>query len=222
MLKLLKLLILLLLTANASDVAAKSMKLGDMIDNRNAMNSRRITGPSVRPAQRETACMTNEDCPFQQECVALRCLDVCTPDTCIKGKYCVATKDKPHQYQCVECAANAHCPKGFECSPKSLSCVKIDVCRDAVCSPAAPYCIQVPYKTLPYTCVQCLTDEHCPPVAGLTRSCIDNYCLFNVENNIPRKTKKTESDLVQTEDEPLYETEEIGDDYESADIGYFD
>lgn len=212
-----------LLVLTASDAAAKSMKVGAMIDNygNNAQSNRRIL-PQSRNASAEKACLTNEDCPFDRECVALRCLHVCTKDTCIKGKYCIAHKSKPHVYQCVECVISRHCPKGMECSPKTLTCVEKDVCRDAVCSPAAPYCIQVPYKTLPYTCVQCLTDEHCPPVAGLTRSCVDNYCLFNVENNIPRKTKKTESDLVQTEDEPLYETEEIGDDYESADIEYFD
>lgn len=209
-----KLPILLLLLLSLSDADARSIKVGDMIDGRNTAGNRRISGVDA-PARRETACMTNEDCPFQQECVALRCLDVCTPDTCVKGKHCVATRDKPHQYQCVECAANFHCADGFECSPKTLTCVKIDVCRDAVCSPAAPYCIQVPYKTLPYTCVQCLTDEHCPPVAGLSRSCVDNFCLFNVENNIPRKTKQPEADLVQTEDEPLYETEEIDDGYEA-------
>ena len=202
-----KLLSVLLVLA-AADAEAKSLKFGTMIDNygTNAQNDRRIRPQGFRqPA--EKSCLTNDDCPFDRECVALRCLHVCTKDTCVSGKYCIAHKNKPHVYQCVDCVISSHCPKGMECSPKTLTCVEKDVCRDAVCSPAAPYCIKVPYKTLPYTCVQCLTDEHCPPVAGLTRSCVDNYCLFNVENNIPRQTGAPDS-LPQTEEDFPYEEDD--------------
>ncbi|HBO58334.1 MAG TPA: hypothetical protein DD624_00260 [Alphaproteobacteria bacterium] len=202
-----KLLSVLLVLA-AADAEAKSLKFGTMIDNygTNAQNDRRIRPQGFRqPA--EKSCLTNDDCSFDRECVALRCLHVCTKDTCVSGKYCIAHKNKPHVYQCVDCVISSHCPKGMECSPKTLTCVEKDVCRDAVCSPAAPYCIKVPYKTLPYTCVQCLTDEHCPPVAGLTRSCVDNYCLFNVENNIPRQTGAPDS-LPQTEEDFPYEEDD--------------
>ena len=110
---------------------------------------------------------------------------LCTADTCITGKYCVpAGPETPHRYKCVECFRNAHCPQGMECT-ESFSCAKIDPCRQAVCSPGAPFCVGIPYKTLPYTCVQCTSDAHCPPVGGLTRRCVDHFCLFNVPGNIP-------------------------------------
>ena len=195
----------LLAVLNTADACAKTLKLGDMINNPTPAAAKRVRLKGEMP---EISCLSNGDCPFDRECVALRCLDVCTKDTCSEPKKCIAHKKRPHEYMCVDCVYDSHCEKGFECSRDTFTCVEKDVCRDAVCSPAAPYCIQVPYKTLPYTCVQCLTDEHCPPVAGLSRSCIDNFCLFNVENNIPRKTERKTTDLVQTEEEPLYETEE--------------
>ena len=164
------------------DVSARSMKLGDMASQSQNM---RLDSGRKKSKIMEISCFENTDCPFHQECVALRCESVCKNSICAQGSYCIpAGKDTPHEFKCVECAVNAHCPKGFVCGA-GYKCEKPDPCLNAVCSPAAPFCMPKPYKTLPYTCVQCLENSHCPPVAGLTRSCVDGYCLFNVEGNLP-------------------------------------
>lgn len=211
----LKILLAFILVFNVSESAAKAVKLGDMI-NQPQVTNKRVRVKGAQPAA-EISCLTNEDCPFDRECVALRCMDVCTKDTCITGKECIAVRSKPHQYLCVDCVFDRHCKEGLECSKETFTCVKRDVCAAAVCSPAAPFCVPKPYKTLPYTCVQCLEDEDCPPVAGLARSCVDYFCLFNIEGNIPdrkeKKSKNKKEPLVQTEEDPLFLMEtEIEDD----------
>ncbi|MCQ2914972.1 MAG: hypothetical protein MJ247_07250 [Alphaproteobacteria bacterium] len=165
----------------SSECFAKTRKLMDG-DNMNGAQS-----PLKLKRKAEKICESNNDCEYNQECVGLMCMHVCTKDTCPSNKFCIAVKSVPHEYRCVRCYSNKHCPKGFICSKETFDCEKEDPCKRSVCSPGAPYCIPVPYKTLPYTCVQCLEDSHCPPVAGLSRSCVDNYCLFNVEGNIPNK-----------------------------------
>lgn len=130
-------------------------------------------------------CVDNSECAVEEECVNLRCESVCKEeDVCPAGMYCVPKGDEePHQFKCVECRINRDCQQGMYCE-KDHTCKKIDPCLNAVCSPAAPFCTPEPYKTLPYTCVQCLENAHCPPLGGLTRSCVDGFCLFNVTNNI--------------------------------------
>lgn len=161
---------------------ARTVKLSDMIAGGTNMPNKKMRGAEKNA---QITCTDHKDCPFYEECVGLRCVNVCTADTCITGKYCVpAGPETPHRYKCVECFRNAHCPQGMECTG-SFSCAKIDPCRQAVCSPGAPFCVGIPYKTLPYTCVQCTSDAHCPPVGGLTRRCVDHFCLFNVPGNIP-------------------------------------
>ena len=177
--------LVLLLLSFPTEGYSRSVKLGDSINQKN----RKLfdTGKKSLYAGQEISCFENKDCPFDRECVALRCESVCKNSICAKGTYCVpAGKNKPHEFQCVQCAVDFHCAKGLFCD-KDHTCKKVDPCINAVCSPAAPFCIPEPYKTLPYTCVQCLENKHCPPVAGLTRSCIDGYCLFNIEGNLPKE-----------------------------------
>ncbi|MBR1946324.1 MAG: hypothetical protein IJ846_08565, partial [Alphaproteobacteria bacterium] len=116
------------------------------------------------------------------------------------------------------CVINAHCEKGMYCE-RDYTCKKIDPCIDAVCSPAAPHCMPKPYKSLPYTCVQCLEDSHCPPVAGLSRRCVDGYCLFNVEGNIPAQQKAEKVPEKEQELLPVEEDNGGYDDY-SDEYGY--
>lgn len=137
------------------------------------------------------SCLSTDDCPYTQECIALECRSVCYPESCPSDKRCTAFKSKPHVYQCVDCLTDRHCPDGLVCSQDTFTCEKPDPCKKAVCFQDAPYCVPVAYKTLPYTCVQCTEDSHCPPVAGLSRSCVKNSCLFNVAGNIP--SERTES-----------------------------
>lgn len=173
-----------------ADSYAKAVRLGASGANNRNVNQKSV---SSKPAVPEISCFENQNCNADQECVALRCVSVCTKDTCLAGKYCVpAGEENPHTYKCVECVRNFHCPDGFVCGP-GYTCQKRDVCEGAVCSPAAPFCLPEPYETLPYTCVQCLDDSHCPPVAGLTRRCEKGYCLFNVEGNGPVKAQPSKA-----------------------------
>lgn len=163
-----------------ADSYAKAVRLGNSGANARNTNQKSVVST---PAAAEISCFENQNCSVEQECVALRCVSVCTKDTCLAGKYCVAAgEENPHTYKCVECVRDFHCPDGFVCGP-GYTCRKRDVCKGAVCSPAAPFCVPEPYESLPYTCVQCLDDSHCPPIAGLTRRCEKGYCLFNVEGN---------------------------------------
>lgn len=159
------------------------------------------------------SCLENKDCDTDQECVTLQCVNVCQNATCSDGLHCApAGKEKPHEYRCVECSSHKHCPEGMLCTVH-YTCQKPDPCKDAVCSPAAPFCRPKPYKTLPYTCVQCETDEHCPPVAGLTRKCVDGYCLFNVEGNIPAQKQIPEAQTDPAEQPPQQDAGEYEDEY---------
>lgn len=210
----LKILIFTLFLFSVSDADAKVVKLGDMSQRPESM------AVKMKNKKRALSCLENTDCPFDRECVALQCENVCKNALCPERTYCVpAGKDKPHTYQCVQCVVDIHCEKGLFCD-KDYTCKKKDPCSTAVCSPAAPFCLPVPYETLPYTCVQCLENEHCPPVAGLTRRCVDGYCLFNVEGNIPVQ----ETTVEKTVEKNLYRNEydvnyEDGIEYES-DIEY--
>lgn len=177
----------LFLSAIAFDASSRTVKLGDMAGQQRQQSLGGMRGKSSPVG--EISCFEDDDCSEDQECVALRCENVCKNSTCVGETYCLPTgKEKAHTFKCVECVVNFHCKNGMICG-KDRTCIKPDPCINAVCSPAAPYCMPVPYKTLPYTCVQCLADEHCPPVAGLSRSCVDGYCLFNVEGNIPKKNR---------------------------------
>ena len=205
------------------DASSRAVKLGDLAK-QPTQRSFKTGGGKAKIA--EISCFENEDCSYDKECVALRCESVCKSSICLEGTYCApAGKDKPHEFKCVECTANSHCPEGLFCGA-DYTCQKPDPCLKAVCSPAAPFCMPKPYKSLPYTCVQCLENEHCPPVAGLTRSCVDGYCLFNVEGNIPAAQKKeTTPDAVPADSSPVSpevplaeeeeeeEPEEIGEEY---------
>ena len=174
----------LFLYAVPFDAEARVLKVGDPSSQRHQPTLERKSGAGV-----EISCFEDDDCSDAQECVALRCESVCKNSICSSKKHCIpAGQEKPHSFKCVECAVDYHCSDGFFCNSEHV-CEKKNPCLKAVCSPAAPFCMPKPYKTLPYTCVQCLENEHCPPVAGLTRSCIDGYCLFNVEGNIPEKKK---------------------------------
>lgn len=185
----------LFLSAIPAEGWARTIKMGDMANQKNQKVIKTGKTKSKFMGQ-EISCFENSDCPYDKECVALRCENVCKNSICAEGTYCApAGKDKPHEFKCTECVINAHCPKGLFCD-SDYTCKKPDPCEKAVCSPAAPFCMPKPFQSLPYTCVQCLNDSHCPPVAGLTRRCDDGYCLFNVEGNT--SPKKTESPL----DEP--------------------
>ena len=137
------------------------------------------------------SCLDNDNCSNDEECVSLRCEKICRPDSCPNGKICTSAGDEnPHQIKCVECRINRECKQGMYCDNDN-KCKEVNPCLYAVCSPAAPFCTPKPYKTLPYTCVQCLENEHCPPVGGLTRSCVDGFCLFNVKGNIPSSQRES-------------------------------
>lgn len=164
------------------------------------------------------SCLENKDCAVNQECAALQCVGVCENATCTDGLHCApAGENRPHEYQCVECAAHGHCPDGMLCTV-NYTCQKPDPCKDAVCPPAAPFCQPKPYKTLPYTCVQCETDEHCPPVAGLTRKCVDGYCLFNVEGNIPAQKRISEQQAAPAAQPPDRDAGEYGEEYDDEEF----
>lgn len=178
------LIVVLCLSLFPCEGSAKAVKLGSKPNQQKGLNFSSGTS-SVNAAG--ISCFENDDCPYDKECVALQCVDVCKNNTCLTGTYCApAGEDKPHQYQCAECVVNFHCSDGMICD-RDYTCKYPDPCVDAVCSPAAPFCLPKPYKSLLYTCVQCTQDDHCPPVAGLTRRCVDGYCLFNVEGNIPQQ-----------------------------------
>lgn len=131
----------------------------------------------VKKVARQIPCDTNEDCPFGKECVASACIEICTKGLCAEGKYCLPTKTR--NYRCVNCLRNSHCSDKLVCNKNTYECEQPDPCKKAVCSPGAPFCIPEPYKNLPYTCVQCTLDEHCPPIGGVVRHCIQNFCLFD-------------------------------------------
>ena len=158
---------------------SRAVKLGDM-----HQKNPTIGGGANRSVVSSVSCLETADCPYDKECVALQCENVCKNDQCSPGTHCTVFQDDPHKPKCVECISNFHCSQGMFCD-QDFICKKINPCLKAICSPAAPFCMPEPYKTLPYTCVQCLEDSHCPPVAGLTRSCVKGYCLFNIEGNIP-------------------------------------
>lgn len=172
---------------NAMMQQKKSSAAAQQARRQKAMEAAKKQKKAAAAAPKE--CLSTDDCPFTQECVALECRSVCYPESCPSGKRCTAFKSKPHVFQCVDCLKDAHCPDGLVCSPETFTCEKDDPCRKAVCFQDAPYCVPVAYKTLPYTCVQCTEDSHCPPVAGLSRSCVKNSCLFNVAGNIPAEKK---------------------------------
>lgn len=150
-----------------SDCFAKSSRLGE--------SQSRFS--IVKKTVQQIPCNTNDDCPFGKECIASACIEICTKNLCSEGKYCLPTKT--HNYRCVNCLRNNHCPNNLECNKKSHDCELPDPCKKATCSPGAPFCIPEPYKDLPYTCVQCTLDEHCPPIGGVIRHCTDNFCLFD-------------------------------------------
>lgn len=199
------------------DGHSRAVKLGDMSGQQ--QTPLRLGYPRNLYKNAEISCFENKDCPYDRECVALRCESVCKVNICPTGSYCApAGENKPHEYKCVECVINAHCEKGMYCE-RDYTCKKIDPCIDAVCSPAAPHCMPKPYKSLPYTCVQCLEDSHCPPVAGLSRRCVDGYCLFNVEGNIPAQQKAEKVPEKEQELLPVEEDNGGYDDY-SDEYGY--
>ncbi len=168
-----------------SDGSARAVKLGAKNNRQATMN---FSSQTSALNDAGISCLENKECSYDQECIALQCVNVCKNASCSEGTYCApAGQDKPHEYQCAECVVNFHCASGMFCD-RDYKCKLPDPCSDAVCSPAAPFCLPKPYKTLPYTCVQCTQDDHCPPVAGLTRRCIDGYCLFNVDGNIPQSS----------------------------------
>lgn len=67
------------------------------------------------------------------------------------------------------------------------------------------FCIPVPYQSLPYTCVQCTDDTHCPPVGGLSRKCVNHFCLFNIAGNIPSSEPVSPEPDVQEQPAPVQE-----------------
>ena len=166
----------------AANADAKVVKLGDMVNGgRQGVNARAAGGGQIRPT---ISCFENGDCAADQACRSLQCANVCKSNTCPP-----AGSDAPHEYLCVQCANNYHCPQGMICGADHF-CAEpeaVDPCLNAVCPPAAPYCTPQPYQSLPYTCVQCTENSHCPPVAGLSRSCVDGFCLFNIDGNIPAR-----------------------------------
>lgn len=172
----------LLSVLHCSGAFAAAVKLG-------AGNASASSKPSVlRPKNTEISCTENSNCHFSEECVGLKCVKICRPNPCIGGKHCVPTgPEEPHTYKCVECVYHEDCAEGYECV-KGFVCAKKDPCREAICSPGAPFCVPEPFKSLPYTCVQCTDNSHCPPVGGLSRSCVNHFCLFNVAGNIPQPT----------------------------------
>lgn len=181
------------------DGSARSVKLGDP----SASGS---TNPTmVRPSNEQITCTENSDCKFSEECVGLRCVKICNPNPCIDGKFCIPTgPEEPHTYKCVDCLYHEDCPEGMECV-KGFKCAKKDPCREAVCSPGAPFCVPVPYQSLPYTCVQCTDDTHCPPVGGLSRKCVNHFCLFNIAGNIPSPEPVSPEPDVQEQPAPVQE-----------------
>lgn len=192
----------------------KTVKLGD-----SSFQNKKISFPSSQPEVRRSSisCFDNADCADNQECVALQCENVCKNSICLTGTYCIAAgQERPHEFKCVQCVIDAHCSKGLFCDTDH-TCKKEDPCKNAVCPETAPYCLPEPYKTLPYTCVQCMTDEHCPPVAGLSRSCIEGNCLFNIDGNIPQKFReKVPEKTVPVEPDPVQSYGESADDYENG------
>lgn len=180
--------VLLLTLFCAASADAKVVKLGDMVNaGRQGANARALGGGQIKPT---ISCFENGDCAADQACRSLQCENVCKSNTCPTGKHCVpAGNDAPHEYLCAQCANNYHCPQGMICGADHF-CTEpeaVDPCLNAVCPPAAPYCTPQPYQSLPYTCVQCTENSHCPPVAGLSRSCVDGFCLFNIDGNIPAR-----------------------------------
>ena len=170
----------------AADADAKVVKLGDMVNGgRQGVSTRAPVGGQIKPV---ISCFENGDCAADQACRSLQCENVCKINTCPTGKHCApAGSDAPHEYLCVQCVNDYHCPQGMVCGADHF-CAEpeaVDPCANAVCPPAAPHCTPQAYQSLPYTCVQCTENSHCPPVAGLTRSCIDGFCLFNIDGNIP-------------------------------------
>ena len=179
----------------SSEGSARAVKLGSKTNQRSSL----VVPGQTGAVSVGISCFDNDDCSYDKECVALQCVDVCKNASCLSGTYCApAGEDKPHQYQCAQCVVNSHCPEGMFCD-RDYTCKYPDPCADAVCPPAAPFCQPKPYKTLPYTCVQCTQDDHCPPVAGLTRKCVDGYCLFNIEGNIPASAQPAQGQAAQSQ-----------------------
>lgn len=202
MLKVLTIFLCLLIAP--SDGSARAVKLGSKANQQPKLDFSSQTS-SVNASG--ISCFENDDCPYDKECVALQCVDVCKNGSCLAGTYCApAGEDKPHEYQCAECVVNFHCAEGMFCD-RDYTCKVPDPCTDAVCPPAAPFCMPKPYKTLPYTCVQCTQNDHCPPVAGLTRSCVDGYCLFNIEGNIPKQPAENKTAAEPIREEPPADAE---------------
>ena len=209
------LMIIFSLSLFTSEGFARAVKLGQK-----GMQQNKVKSASVVSAGTvSVSCFENEDCPYDKECIALQCVDVCKNSVCLDGTYCApAGKDKPHQYQCAECVVNFHCPDGMFCD-RDYKCKYPDPCRDAVCSPAAPFCLPKPYQTLPYTCVQCTQDDHCPPVAGLTRRCVDGYCLFNIEGNIPKQaTQETVQEQQSVQEQQPVQEQPSAEEYYDEDL----
>lgn len=203
-------LFLLLFPFCAMNANAASVKLGA------GMPAQTQTPTMLRPSNTEITCTENSDCRFFEECVGLKCVKICQPNPCAKGKHCIPTgPDQPHTYKCVECVYHDDCPSGYECV-KGFKCAKKDPCRQAVCSPGAPFCIPEPYKSLPYTCVQCTDDTHCPPIGGLSRKCVNNFCLFNIDGNIPAPSVPAPVPA----EEPYEYADENGEEYDDGFDGY--
>lgn len=183
----------------AADADAKVVKLGDMVNGgRQGVSTRAPVGGQIKPV---ISCFENGDCAADQACRSLQCENVCKSNTCPTGKHCApAGSDAPHEYLCVQCVNDYHCPQGMVCGADHF-CAEpeaVDPCLNAVCPPAAPYCTPQAYQSLPYTCVQCTENSHCPPVAGLTRSCIDGFCLFNIDGNIPAQQQPAAATATDT------------------------
>ncbi|MBR1945904.1 MAG: hypothetical protein IJ846_06420, partial [Alphaproteobacteria bacterium] len=84
------------------DGHSRAVKLGDMSGQQ--QTPLRLGYPRNLYKNAEISCFENKDCPYDRECVALRCESVCKVNICPTGSYCApAGENKPHEYKCVEC-----------------------------------------------------------------------------------------------------------------------
>ena len=89
-----------------SDSFARVVKLGEKGNKQSRVN---VSSRSTSVRASGISCLENKDCKYDQECVALQCVNICKNATCLEGTYCApAGKDKPHEYQCAECVVDFH------------------------------------------------------------------------------------------------------------------